>query len=291
MKKRLEEIWERMPQRPFRFCYRVVESFLDATGLQHAASIAFFALLSILPFTLLAVSVIAKLAAELPFASDGEPVVNQVLDPLRHAIPFVGGNLQELVVGLAQTERSLGIASIAVLVFAASAGFNAVSDGINAVLNTERRRAFWATRLILAGMVMLAATALFVWQVLIDLTGLWAETLNVSAPEWVRKAHLIQIGVKAIALGVGFYFMVKVMATERYPRGYRWIGAAVFVVFFELAQQGFSIYLNQLTDYARFYGAAGAFFGLALWLYVAAIILLSSCSVIRIVYEFRTSEV
>lgn len=273
----------------WRFCYRVVEALLEAAGLQHAATIAFFAILSILPFTVIAVGIVARLMAEIHFGADDSAVAT-VLDPLTTAIPFMDGGMRELVSQLAERPRSLSLVSIFMLLFAAGAGFNAVANGINAVLRTEKRRTFLLTRLMIAGLVILLATAMFVWTVAMQLFEIWAQHLAVALPGWLEEANIIQLCVKFFLLCVGFYFIVKVMATERYPRKHRWIAAAIFAVCFHLAQFGFSVYLTEVTSYDRFYGAAGAFFGLALWLYVTAILMLGACALIRTMWEFRAER-
>lgn len=269
------------------FCYRVVDTFLEDGGLQHSATIAFFALLSILPFTLFAVSMLAGLAQGLPFGDTEYSPVDQVLDPLNQAVPFLGGGMRDLVEDLARKERSLGWLNLGALIFAASAGFNAVSEGINAMLATKSERHFLLTRLFVTVLMIGSVSVLFVAKVTLDLVGLWADALGLVAPQWLTGAEIFQLVVQVVGAGVGFYFLVKLMALSPYKRRYRWIGAGVFVVFFQLAQDGFGIYLEQLASYDRFYGTAGAFFGLALWLYVAAIVLLGSCMVIRIIADLR----
>lgn len=269
----------------WRFCRRVVQSFLEVSGLQHSATLAFFALLSIMPFTIITVGMLARLAAATHLGLE-DTSASSVLDPMQHALPFLEGGLQQLLLELAQTRTSLNIVSGVMLMFAASAGFNAASNGINAMLRTERKRQYLVTKLLLAGLVILAAGAMFVWTVITSLLDAWAAHVDVPIPAWMAAIADVEWVLKLVVLANGFYFVVKVMATERYRRKYRWIGACVFVVFFELARWGFAVYLTEVVSYSKYYGTAGAFFGLSLWLYVAAIVMLGSCALIRTLAEF-----
>ena len=63
------------------------------------------------------------------------------------------------------------------------------------------------------------------------------------------------------------------------------MGAIAFAGMFEVARALLGLYLHEIASYDRYYGAAGAFFGLSLWMYVVSILLLGSCTLIRLLEE------
>ncbi len=279
MKAQLKTGWD--------FCKRLVLHFIHAGGLQHAGTISFFALLSILPFTIITVGIVANLVSISPQTAAEEPTVNHVLDPLQHAIPFLDETLHDLITSLQNTNTSLSIFSMLMLIFAASAVFNAITNGVNAMLATERQPHSLLTKLILAGIVITCAASIFLWQIGMHLIHKWSSLLGLRVPVWVAHIAPIELGVTILILGVGFYLLVKVTATERYPRPHRWIGTGAFVFAFLLVQKGLSFYLEHVVSYERYYGTAGTFFGLSLWLYLESIVFLGACVVIRVVAEMR----
>ena len=274
----------------WRFCWRLVTSFVDCGGLQHAGTISFFALLSILPFAIITVGLVANFVSLSPIEAGPTSPVQEVLNPLKDALPFMDGTLHDLVSELARTRMSLSIVSMLLLLYAASAVFTAISDGVNAMLRTERVRHYALTKLIVSGFVISIAAVIFVWQLARHFIERWAAVLDLDLPPWLHMAEAIELGAKLLVLGVGFYLLVKFTATERYGRRYRWVGAGIFVVVFELAQRGLAVWFGQVVSYERYYGAAAAFFGLSIWLYVLSILFLGACVLIRVQHEFVTGE-
>ena len=269
------------------FVVRVGRTFVASDGLLHAGTIAYFGLLSILPFALLAAAIIARLATGLPGA-EGKTAIDQVLDPLQNALPYLTGDVRELIRSLAGTRTSFSILSTVLLLLSATLVFNAIEHGVNAVLRSTERRHFMVTRVMVAGLVVASAAALFAWQLLRSLVASWFDRTGLQLPSWLVQGELIQLVFSLGVLAVGFYVLVKVMSVERYSRGDRWIGAGVFAGLFQLAHLGLETYLSHVVKLEKLYGTAGAFFGLILWLYVAAIVFLVSCSVIRAISEIRS---
>ncbi len=257
------------------------ETFERSGGLHHAGSIAFFGILSLLPFSLLAIGLIARLLSAAPELLQTESAAEAVLGPLRRAIPFLDNRLGELLDTLAHKPAPLSTVSLITLLYAASAGFNAASDGINAMLQTERRRHFLLTKLVIAGLVIVSVGGLVLWYAVAHFIAALASHVDVAIPEWIPTGTFVQNIVEFGIIVCGHFVLVRIVATERQARLVRWICALVFGALFAAARQLLGIYLTEVASYDRYYGTAGAFFGLSLWLYVVAIILLASCTLIR----------
>jgi membrane protein len=285
--------WVRVTLRWLKASWRVGTNFWDtferAGGLHHAGSIAFFGILSLLPFSLLAIGLIARLLSAAPELLHTESAADAVLAPLRRAIPFLDNRLGELLDTLAHKPAPLSTFSLITLLYAASAGFNAASDGINAMLQTERRRHFLLTKLIIAGMVIVSVGGLVLWYAVAHFIAALASHVDVPIPDWIPTGTVVQNVVEFAVIVVGHFVLVRIVATERQARLVRWIGAVVFGALFAVARQLLGLYLTEVASYDRYYGTAGAFFGLSLWLYVVAIILLATCTLIRLLDELADS--
>lgn len=285
--------WIRATLRWLKASWRVGTDFWDtferAGGLHHAGSIAFFGILSLLPFSLLAIGLIARLLSAAPELLQTESAADAVLAPLRRAIPFLDNRLGELLDTLAHKPAPLSTFSLITLLYAASAGFNAASDGINAMLQTERRRHFLLTKLVIAGMVIVSVGGLVLWYAVAHFIAALASHVDVPIPDWIPTGTVVQNVVEFGVIVVGHFVLVRIVATERQARLVRWIGAVVFGALFAIARQLLGLYLTEVASYDRYYGTAGAFFGLSLWLYVVAIILLATCTLIRLLDELADS--
>ena len=206
---RLKAIADVAPRVLVRF-YKV---FAGAGGLEHAGSIAFFGLLSILPFSLLAVGLAARVLAAMPeLLGDASPA-DAVLDPLRRAIPFMDDRMGEIVATLAHKPSPLNIVSIVTLIYAASAGFDATSSAINAMLGTERSRRYLITKLLVAALVILSVGGLILWSALSNLLAAFARRVDVEIPDWIMHSTFLQDVVEFAVIAIGHHVLVRMMAT------------------------------------------------------------------------------
>src|SRR5690606_13030422 len=123
-------------------------------GIQHAATIAYFALLSMLPFTLLTALILARLTTTLAVELGEGPVIDRLLDPLGDVPPLMGRHLRHPVQSLAATQTSEPRATGVVLLFGAMSVFDAITAGVNRMLATRARRRYLLTKVILAGFVV-----------------------------------------------------------------------------------------------------------------------------------------
>ena len=165
------------------FVKRTARSFNSAGGMQHAAAIAYFGLLSILPVVILTAAILAHLVDRLPMGADGTNVIDQVLDQFSTALPFLAGDVRSLIQSLAETRTSIGLITAVLLLFGASAVFTAMERGINAILGTAGKRHYLLTKLILAGVVVSIGATLFAWQVLKSLAENLFTTAAISLPQ------------------------------------------------------------------------------------------------------------
>ncbi len=266
---------------------RVYRVFDESNGLLHAGGIAFFGILSILPFSLLAVSLVARILARMPMEFEQTVGADAIMTRLRHAIPFLDDKLGDLIATLAARPAPLGILSVLTLVYAASAGFNAASDGVNAALGTERQRRFFVTKLLVAALVILSIGGLLLWSTLINVLAAVAAQVDVALPRWLLTGSAVEFLVELVTLAAGHTLIVRVMATERCPPRVRWLGSFAFAGCFTVARMVLGLYLSEIATYDQYYGPAGAFVGLNLWMYVVSILLIGSCVLIRVLSEAR----
>ena len=212
-------------------------------------------------------------------------MVDKVLDEFSTALPLLDGEVRKLIHSLAETRTTIGLFTGVLLLFGASAVFTAMERGVNAMLGTSGQRHFLITKLILAGMVISLGASLFAWQIVKSIGEHMFSTAGLSIPLWLLDTAFAHWFISLTIVAIGYYLLLKFMAAERFPRKHRWAGALVFTVLFHAAHWGLQMYLNHIISFQQMYGAAGAFLGLIIWLYIAALVLLLSCAVVRCLAE------
>ena len=159
-----------------RAAWRGVGELYRSEGLTHAASISFYALLSLFPFLLLLFSVIGALTAD-PQARDA---VDRLRPPLlsRSSSTSSPGQIDSF-----RTERvGIGVGGSLALAYASLGVFNAMSSAVNHAWGVERRRSFIRHRLF-SFVMMLSAGAMFVAAIVL------VSAVRVAEARWFGGAR------------------------------------------------------------------------------------------------------
>jgi membrane protein len=268
----------------FRFLKRLYHNFKDSGALQHAGTIAYFGLLAIVPMTIIISTVVGGLVSGTHVGSDEYSSIDAVLDQLERALPFLAGDLRERLEKLAAQGTGLSLASGVLLLYGASSGFTALDRGINGALNTQHKTRFILTKLLFAGVFVALAASLYLLELVRSFLGHWFSYGGLTLPGWADGSvaqWLVTLGLLTIA----FVVVLGMVATEHHSLRMRVAAGLGFALMFQAARLALTIYLDHVSVMESLYGTAAAFVGLILWLYIASILLLFTCSVMRTVGE------
>ena len=251
--------------RPFRDAARqghpVIAKFVQDRGPHLAAMVAYYALLSLVPFMFLAVSLLG-LVGQISASS-------YLIRELGHFFP--GQSTHDLLEPVRSVQRNagaLGIIGLLGIVWASLGFYSALESALNIVFRVQNRAFLhqkWVTfSLVVASVVVLFASLL----------------TTIAATGWVDRhaPHLIQLNVAAylatMALSsVGSFLFL--MAVYRYLtnveiyRGDVWPGALVGAGLFQISFQALPLYLR-FSDQLLALRAFGGLVILLVWLYLMA---------------------
>ena len=188
--------------------WRGVGELYNSDGLTHAASIAYYALLSLFPFLLLMLSLLGSVTADPAIAI---AVVAFVFQYFPRQFEFITGQLDAF---RASTLR-IGVGGIVALVWASLGFFNAVTTAVNHAWGVEKQRSFLKHRLVGFLMLLSAGGILLVALVIVSAAKVaqtrWFGALEVRSPivAWLsgvsanQLATLLLVGCVALI----FYFI------------------------------------------------------------------------------------
>lgn len=244
-------------------------------GMMLAAAIAFYATFSIAPLLLLLLNAGALVFGE-------EAARGRLLELVSDAAGArAAGAVDRIMIAASRTDAGATIASVALLLLAASAVFRHLKTALNIVLDVPTKKERGVVRFLknraFAALVVIAGIALHV-SALGAMTGVaWTrenlpELLGDAGGLW-RAAELgISYGLLAIVFGAILRFVPDVRLKWRHVA----IGAGVGALVFVGGQQLISAYLARAWVTAA-YGAAGSVVLVLLYVYfTAAVILLAA---------------
>jgi membrane protein len=259
-----------------RTAKRAFDKFRADDMTDHAAALTYYAMMSLFPALLVAVSVLGVLG--------DQSLVTKAVDYARnHGAPAEVVNALNASLS-ALVRRSGGAVSvtlvigIAVALYGASGAFGAAGRALNSVRGVQDRRGFvrhklsdlaWTIVVIVLGLVALFSVFLG-GGLASDLFG------TIGLGETAAGIWRVARWFVAIAAVLGVYAIVYAFAPNVDPRRVRIVtpGATVGVLVWIVASIGFFFYVSNFGSYGATYGAFAGAVILLLWLYLTNLALL-----------------
>ena len=251
--------------------WRGVGELYNSEGLTHAASIAYYALLSLFPFLLLLLSILGSVTAD----SDArDAVIGFVFKYFPRQFDFMTGQLD---IFRGQTFR-LGVGGLLALTWASLGVFNAVSSAIDHAWGVERRRSFLMHRLV-SFLMMVSAGAVFILALILASLARVAETNGfwslVSRSPWLAWLSAVTANHGAtvlliVCVALLFYFIPNTEMRFRWV----WPGAILTGLLWRGALSAFSWYARDLAAWNAIHGSITTVVVFLFWVYISAVILL-----------------
>jgi membrane protein len=240
----------------------------SSDDLTHAAAIAYYALLSFLPFLMLALSVLGSITVD----TDAHALVMQfILQYFPTQLDFVDTQL----VVFRQSTVPISIGGALALVWASQGVFGAVSTAVNHAWKVEQTRSFWRHRLF-SLLMMLAAGAVILMALLIVSSSKVASSNSRFWVHYPTLAGLTGWGSQIWTLllfvcvvGLVFYLVPNTKVRFRDV----WPGAVWTALLWRVTLEGFSWYVRTFSR-ASIHGSIATVVWFLVWVYVSSVLLL-----------------
>jgi membrane protein len=252
-----------------------VVSFYRDQATHHAAALTYYALMSLFPMLLLAVSLLGLLG-QYPSTYDS------IVGHLHSVVPSV--TLAPLSAAVKAALKSRGTAAAALIVASATAFYGgtgyleATRRALNVVFDCRHGRSFVRRKLTDIASLFVLLTLVLVTLVLMFAGGSLARrVLGTEAAETWRIVRWPAAFVSALLV---FSFIYYVTPDVRH-RGFRWIvpGALVGVGLWLVLSAGFSEYLSRFDSFNVTYGSFAAAIILLVWLWLTNLTVLFGAEV------------
>jgi membrane protein len=255
-----------------RIAWMAFKRFLDHGMTDNAASLTYFAMLSLFPALLMTIALLSLLgSADLPvraanyLAQQGAApnTVNSVRDVLEKMIKTSSG----------QSVATFVIA-VALALNGASGAYAAAGRALNKVNGADEDRSFLRRKASDLAATFVVLVLLVAVLVSVFLGGGIADDLFGSIGLGSTAASIWSVARWPAALGAALlaYAIVYAYAPDAEPRRLRWLspGAVVAVGIWIVGSLGFGLFLQATPGYGAAYGVFTAAILLLLWLYITA---------------------
>lgn len=248
---------------------RTLRSFYDDQMTHHAAALTYYALMSLFPTGLLAMSLLGLLG-QYP------ETYNAIINYLREVVPpSVLAPLDSSLRGALQHKgtAATGLAvAIVVALYGTTGVLEAARRALNVVFEVDGGRSFLHRKALDIALTFVLMALILASLVLVLVGGQFADDLfgfiglgSTAARIWSVARWPAAIAVAALVFSLIYYVTPDVE-----QRSFRWItpGAALGVAVWLLGSLGLSLYVSRIADVGALYGAFAGAIVLVGWLWL-----------------------
>ena len=264
-----------------------VTGVYDSDDLTHAASIAYYSLVSLFPFLLLAFTLLGYATSDV---ENRNAVLSFVLQYFPTRFGFITGQLDSF----RGDQLTVGVAGTLALVWGAVGVFGATSAAINHAWGVEDPRGFWKHKLFAFLMFAVAALTLLAALLLVSASQMvgarWFADILMNFPGLIilRSFAIRNATTLLFILVVGCVFYFVPAAKVRFRDV--WIGAIVTGLLWKGAFIAFTWYMQDMTRLTRVNGSIAVVVAFLVWVYVQAVILLYGAEFTAAYVRLRQEE-
>jgi membrane protein len=265
----------RIPARGWlRILRRVGRHVLSDRLMALAAGISFFAVLSIAPVLVTALSVYGAVNTPAQ-ALDQLSAVARLLPP--ELQPLVAEQLTTITTASTQVLTWRGLSGLVVALWTATTAATYLIDALTLAYHETETRGFLrrtglALVFVLGGALLLGAV--------LTVAGVVARVLD-RAPDWVRAVAPVLVWVAVAALMALVLAVLYRFAPDRKQARWRWIsvGATVATVLWLATSVGLFAYVQSLGSYESTYGSLAGVAISMFWLWISVFLVIAGATV------------
>ena len=269
-----------------RAIVKAIPLLYSAGGVDLAASLAYFTMLSIFPLMALMIMGIALL-------SDPETIQTWFVDTLVHYFPASRDLIQQAVGSLFSGYLAFGLVAIVSILVGANGMFRATRRAVNRVFGIDFRSVIRAT------LMDAAVATLFgiMFLLSIFMTAFLHTAINFSqdfaVTAWsISNLIAILLGLVSTLLPIAVTALIFAIIYHHLPNTHvDWrdatFGSLIAIVLFEIGKHVFFWFITVVSQGGAVYGPVASFVVLLMWAYIAGLIFLYGAAVTKVSSDIR----
>ncbi len=270
---------------------RIFRRFQADNGMTLAGSLSFYFLISILPMSLLALSLLGHILGSRSAAVSAVTALGKIGNILPEGTIEIESILGDLIGG----KGMLGGVGILLLVLFSGGVFYTIELIINQIFRVSIRRGFLRRTavvyffILIAGILLLASIAATVIAVIVG--DLSMSIFGINPAEIPLLWNLFFSLVPPALIMLMFAIIYKVGPKTKVAWRAAFGGAVFGSVLWEISRRLFGLYLSSIAPYSKLYGALGVFLALWIWIFYSANIFIIGAEYAAILDERRNRRI
>jgi len=254
---------------------RTLRSFYDDQMTHHAAALTYYALMSLFPAVLVALSLLGLLG-QYP------DTYNAIIDYLREIAPVsVVDPLDRSLRSALQSKGTAATAlviSVVVALYGTTGALEAARRALNVVFEADGGRSFLRRKALDVACTLVLMVLVLASLIMVFVGGRFAEDLLgfIGLGSTAAQVWSIARWPGALAVAMLVFAFIYYVTPDVHQRSFRWVtpGAVVGVLLWLAASLGFSAFISHFADVGALYGAFAGAIVLVAWLWITNVALL-----------------
>jgi len=281
--------------------YEAIDGIFIDFGRDHssmyAGALTFYAILSLIPLTVLFASVFGFFMSA---GGDGDvgAAIAEVVRQMRKVLPYLGPSFGEDLRTIVEYRSRLGVVGFVALLWAASEVFRGVEFAMARIFARvddhdppDHHKTLARSVIITKLLFGVVASAVVIAYLLLRLVGmlLLEVRAKLDLPGWMESLLGDPLGegsasaslATAMGIVVGFVVLVRVFSPHQVQTRFAVMGGVLFLAFFQAAHAVYDLYLDTLSTASEMYGSFATVIVLILWIYYCSSLLLMCCHAVK----------
>jgi len=257
---------------------RTLRGFLRDDCHVMAAAISFYAMLSLIPFVMLLLSVAGYVLEHLSQDYASEQALFEHLEVyIRAVIPFASEDFFSKLRGIVVNRGAYGLTGMGVLILTAGLVFRTLELAFSRIFKTQRRSAVNYQLVFMA--FVLAVGLLFLGAHYFSVIGSsifsarsegFAQVFDQAMGEYFVLRFLVTLFTGSIV----FVVLLKYFSRERVRTRASLLGGLLFALLWMVAAKVFGYYLTHVARFSLLYGSLATLAVIVVWIFYSSLILL-----------------
>lgn len=238
-----------------RFVQEVIRRYRDDETSLAASSLAYTALLSLVPF----MSVLITVFSAMPLFEDASQQLQDFI--FENFVPTTGEVIQTYIVGFVEKARGLTVTMFLAVFVTSILMMHTMEKALNRIFDSKSTGRF-RTKLMMYWAVLTMGPLLVGGGI----------ALSSVVFEYSTFAGIRNILIKALPVmssSVAFFLIYLVVPNRKVKWKNAIIGALFSAICFELAKKGFAMYVTTIPSYQKVYGALAAIPLFLIWMFLS----------------------
>jgi membrane protein len=261
-----------------RVVIATVRVFRQSSGTARSAEIAYWGILSTIPFAALCLTILAVASGFVEAGMTDARLLETARTLADTILPAAGQDLETAIAALLRERGALGAFGFVTLVLTSSLVFGAVNRALSQIFELRARGRL--TTVMVFSVLLVALTLFFI----IGAPALSTIASLVGVGEFLggigQSSLWFHVG-GALSMAICFAFFIIFVVRASIRAVWVNVGTVVFVALFELARWGITTYLETVTNFNVVYGSLAGVMAAILWSYYIAFSLLITMCLVR----------